>query len=125
MDAPREAFVTLAGRLLPAHFGHKQRSDYGCWTFVGFVRFAGITEPCIGLSVTEGCDALPPTTTGAVLPLYYFQLRDGTDTILDPEAAEMVLEAVAAKALWQARDCIAGDVKGGRVDLPLFHPRSR
>ena len=112
MDAPREAFVTLAGRLLPAHFGHKQRSDYGCWTFVGFVRFAGITEPCIGLSVTERCDALPPTTTGAVMPLYYFHLRDGT-------------EAVAAKALWQARDCIAGDVKGGRVDLPLFHPRSR
>ena len=59
------------------------------------------------------------------MPLYYFHLRDGTDTILDPEAAEMVLEAVAAKALWQARDCIAGDVKGGRVDLPLFHPRSR
>jgi hypothetical protein len=54
------------------------------------------------------------------MPLYFFHLRDGSDILLDPEGAEMALDEVAAKALWQARDCMAGDVKGGRVDL-RFH----
>jgi hypothetical protein len=51
------------------------------------------------------------------MPLYYFHLRDGTDTILDPEGSELAADAVAGKALWQARDCLAGDVKSGRLDL--------
>jgi Domain of unknown function (DUF6894) len=51
------------------------------------------------------------------MPLYFFHLRDGSDILLDPEGAEMEQAEVAAKALWHARDCIAGDVKDGRVDF--------
>ena len=51
------------------------------------------------------------------MPRYFFHLRDGTDTILDPEGLEMPAEAINGAALLQARDCIAGDVKSGRLDL--------
>ena len=51
------------------------------------------------------------------MPLYFFHLRDGSDILLDPEGAEMAQADIAAKALWQARDCMAGDLKGGCVDL--------
>jgi hypothetical protein len=44
-------------------------------------------------------------------------LVDGTDILLDPEGMEMPAEAVSAKALLAARDCMAGDVKSGRLDL--------
>jgi Domain of unknown function (DUF6894) len=54
------------------------------------------------------------------MSLYFFHLRDGSDILLDPDGAEMAFAEVAAKALWQARDCMAGDVKGGCVDL-RFH----
>lgn len=51
------------------------------------------------------------------MSLYFFHLRDGTDVLLDPEGAEMSADEVAAKALWQARDCIAGDARAGRINL--------
>jgi hypothetical protein len=51
------------------------------------------------------------------MPRYFFHLRDGVDTVLDPEGVEMPADAVTGAALLQARDCIAGDVKGGRIDL--------
>ena len=51
------------------------------------------------------------------MPRYFFHLRDGTDTILDPDGMEMSSEEVTGAALLQARDCIAGDVKRGRIDL--------
>jgi hypothetical protein len=51
------------------------------------------------------------------MPRYFFHLRDGSDVLLDPEGAEMAADEVANKALWQARDCIAGDVKRGLADL--------
>jgi hypothetical protein len=44
-------------------------------------------------------------------------LVDSTDILLDPEGIELQPEAVAPKALAAARDCIAGDVRDGNVDL--------
>lgn len=51
------------------------------------------------------------------MPRYYMHLVDSVDVLLDPDGIEMPLEAVAAKALASARDCIAGDVRVGRIDL--------
>ena len=51
------------------------------------------------------------------MPRYFLHLRDSTDEVLDPEGVEMPADAVAGVALLQARDCMAGDVKGGRLDL--------
>jgi Domain of unknown function (DUF6894) len=48
---------------------------------------------------------------------YFFHLRDGVDDLLDPDGIELQAEGVPAFALLQARDCIAGDVKRGRLDL--------
>jgi hypothetical protein len=48
---------------------------------------------------------------------YFFHLRDGVDEILDPEGVELPSEAVAEAALVAARDCMAADVKAGRLDL--------
>lgn len=51
------------------------------------------------------------------MPHYYLHLRNGAAETLDPEGTEMAAESVAAMALLGARDCMAGDVKGGRLDL--------
>ena len=51
------------------------------------------------------------------MPRYFMHLRDSTDEVLDPEGIEMPPEAVPGAALMAARDCIAGDVKIGRLDL--------
>ena len=48
---------------------------------------------------------------------YYFHLVDSIDLTLDPDGIEMTADAVAGVALVQARDCMAGDVKNGRLDL--------
>jgi hypothetical protein len=48
---------------------------------------------------------------------YFLHLKDSTDEVLDPEGTEMPAEAVPDAALRSARDCIAGDVKNGRIDL--------
>jgi hypothetical protein len=48
---------------------------------------------------------------------YFLHLRDGTDEILDPEGLELASDAISATTLRCARDCIAGDVRGGKVDL--------
>jgi hypothetical protein len=45
------------------------------------------------------------------------QLRDGSDEFLDGDGIEMPLEAVASATLHAARDCIAGEVPDGLVDL--------
>lgn len=50
---------------------------------------------------------------------YFFHLKDSIDLLLDPEGLLMPLQAVAGAALRQARDCIAGDVLNGRLDLHL------
>jgi len=51
------------------------------------------------------------------MPRYFMHLRDGTDVVLDPEGVEMPAEAVVGAALFAARDCIAGDVRDGKIDL--------
>jgi hypothetical protein len=48
---------------------------------------------------------------------YFLHLKDGTESILDPDGMEMPADAVPATALRSARDCIAGDVIAGRLDL--------
>jgi hypothetical protein len=48
---------------------------------------------------------------------YFLHLRDGTDEVIDPDGIEMPADAVRGVALMQARDCMAGDVKEGRLDL--------
>jgi hypothetical protein len=48
---------------------------------------------------------------------YFLHLKDSIDQVLDPDGLEMPPEAVPGVALVQARDCIAGDVKAGRLDL--------
>ena len=51
------------------------------------------------------------------MPRYLMHLVDSVDVLLDPDGIELPTEAVAQKALASARDCIAGDVHEGRVDL--------
>ena len=48
---------------------------------------------------------------------HFLHLKDSTDEVLDPDGVEMPAEAVLDAALKSARDCIAGDVKNGRIDL--------
>jgi hypothetical protein len=48
---------------------------------------------------------------------YFFHLRDGTDEVLDPEGVALPLDAISGAALTAARDCMAGDVKNGRLEL--------
>ena len=51
------------------------------------------------------------------MPRDFFHRVDSIDILLDPEGVEMSADAIAAAALLQARDCMAGDVKDGRLDL--------
>lgn len=53
------------------------------------------------------------------MPHYFFHLVDGDAVVFDPDGLHMPAEAVAASARLQARDCIAGDVRHGRLDLTL------
>ena len=48
---------------------------------------------------------------------YFLHLKDSTDEILDPDGIELPADAIPDAALRSARDCIAGDVKNGRIDL--------
>jgi len=52
------------------------------------------------------------------VPRYYFQLRDQTYELLDPEGIECSDDdALAGAVLANARDVIAGDAKRGVVNL--------
>lgn len=51
------------------------------------------------------------------MPLYFMHLVDSTDVLLDPEGIEMPAEAVERAAVKAARDCMAGDVVNGQLDL--------
>ena len=70
------------------------------------------------------CEALTPESKLApasvwsiIMPLYFMHLRDGTDEVLDPDGHDMPADRVADAALRAARDCIAGDVLKGLIDL--------
>lgn len=50
--------------------------------------------------------------------LYFFHLRDGTDTLIDAEGMEFEgVEAARRSALAQARDIIAHEASRGRINL--------
>ena len=51
------------------------------------------------------------------MPRYYLHLVDSADITLDPDGMIMAAEAVERVALYQARDCMAGDVRHGKLDL--------
>lgn len=60
---------------------------------------------------------LPPLSEELAKPLYYMHLRDSTDVLLDPEGVNIATNTVPAVALHQARDCMAGEVQDGVLDL--------
>jgi hypothetical protein len=49
--------------------------------------------------------------------LYFMHLRDSTDELLDPDGLLLPDDAVAGAALTAARDCMAHDLRSGRLDL--------
>jgi hypothetical protein len=51
------------------------------------------------------------------LPRYFMHLRGPADETLDPDGVEMPEEAVNGAALRAARDCMAHDLRAGRIDL--------
>ena len=51
------------------------------------------------------------------MPHYFMHLIDGIDRLLDPDGVEMPAHGVGSAALRAARDCMAGDVHDGRLDL--------
>lgn len=51
------------------------------------------------------------------MPRYFLHLIDSTDVLLDPEGMDIPAEAVERVALNSARDCMAGDVANGLLDL--------
>ena len=62
-------------------------------------------------------DRAPAKTRSRIVPRYYFHLMDSVDVVLDPDGMEMPADAIVGAALMQARDCMAGDVKNGKLDL--------
>lgn len=48
---------------------------------------------------------------------YFFHLVDSSEVVLDPEGVFLPINAIADTALLQARDCMAGDVKDGKLRL--------
>jgi hypothetical protein len=51
------------------------------------------------------------------MPLYFMHLRDSSYEVLDPDGVHMPREAIAGAALSAARDCMAHDIRSGRLDL--------
>lgn len=52
------------------------------------------------------------------MPLYFFYLRDGADTLIDEEGMDLAgFEEAKVEALRQARDIISHEARRGRIDL--------
>ncbi|HSQ99778.1 MAG TPA: hypothetical protein VLM36_07665 [Sphingomicrobium sp.] len=52
------------------------------------------------------------------MPLYFFHLRDGKDTLIDEEGMDLAgFDEAKAAALRQARDIISHEARLGRIDL--------
>lgn len=51
------------------------------------------------------------------MPRFFLHLVDSVDVLLDPDGTEMPADAVPAAALRAARDCMAADIRDGRIDL--------
>jgi hypothetical protein len=51
------------------------------------------------------------------MPRYFLNLRTPSDELLDLEGVSMAEDAVTGAALAAARDCMAHDVRTGRLNL--------
>jgi hypothetical protein len=51
------------------------------------------------------------------MPHYFMHLRESSDEVLDPEGVRMPKEDLTRAALSAARDCMAHDLRAGRLDL--------
>ena len=51
------------------------------------------------------------------MPHYFLHLIDSSDVLIDPDGMELAPEDVGRAALEAARDCMAGDVRKGQLDL--------
>ena len=51
------------------------------------------------------------------MPRFFFHLRDSVEVLLDEEGSVMAPEAVAGRALTNARDIMAHDARQGRINL--------
>lgn len=51
------------------------------------------------------------------VPNYHMHLIDSIDVLLDSDGVEVACEDVSSAALRAPRDCMAGDVHNGRLDL--------
>jgi hypothetical protein len=51
------------------------------------------------------------------MPRYFLHLRKPSNDLLDTEGTSMPEDAVTSAALAAARDCMAHDVRAGRLDL--------
>ncbi|NJC40363.1 hypothetical protein GGQ87_000621 [Brevundimonas alba] len=52
------------------------------------------------------------------MPVYYFHLRDGHDSLLDPDGRKLEgVEAIAQSALAEARALISEEARQGRIRL--------
>ncbi|WP_152569565.1 MULTISPECIES: DUF6894 family protein [Sphingomonas] len=52
-----------------------------------------------------------------VVPRFFFHLVDDIDALLDRDGQEVAAHDIPQTALKAARDCMAGDVQEGRLDL--------
>jgi hypothetical protein len=84
--------------------------------FGAVVRCSRTTGLLSGLSVAERLCA-PAHCEERLVPRYFMHLIDSTDVLLDPDGSDMPRDAVERAALRAARDCMAGDVHNGRLDL--------
>jgi hypothetical protein len=51
------------------------------------------------------------------MPMFFMHLRAPSHDLMDPDGAAVPEEAVAPAALSAARDCMAHDVRAGRLEL--------
>jgi hypothetical protein len=51
------------------------------------------------------------------MPLFFMHLRAPSHDLMDPDGAVMSEGAVAVAALTAARDCMAHDIRSGRLEL--------
>lgn len=51
------------------------------------------------------------------MPRYFMHLIDSLEVVLDPDGIELPAGAVEEATLRSARDCMAGDIGSGRLDL--------
>ena len=51
------------------------------------------------------------------MALYFFHLRNGGDTLLDPDGRKLAFGAVPGAAVREALAIISADARDGRIDL--------